>query len=249
MLLKLSITSFKIFKGRYRSNFFRKVKATVGIDWLEEYNEFTKLYFGMNFKMNKISTDYHESLLKQDKADLSSQKPTIEFFDYVCSPNSDQCEYKIVKLIETDTGRFKCKNLDTIDWLYHTMCVIPDTMKMFDDMQYKIPEKQALFAKGILIYYDKLSTKQTYIHTINLIKQFDMINLIRFKGPFCNFEVIFKTIKCIFDSGIDQKIMYKYKQDKDDRDLNDEDVEVPSEYRYVLERDDDTTLQFPLIKM
>ena len=48
------------------NKFFQHVEAHVDADWLGYYNEFTKLYIDMGFRMRKLDTTLNDNLTEYD---------------------------------------------------------------------------------------------------------------------------------------------------------------------------------------
>ena len=75
----------------------------------------------MGFNINRINTTLNQKLTEDDEIERVNQKPTLEFYDEIQCPNNDKCQYKIVDVLDTDTGAFTTGHLDTLDCLFYTI--------------------------------------------------------------------------------------------------------------------------------
>ena len=72
------LKAIKATKQKISKNFFQNVEAHIGINWLDYYNEFAKMYVDMGFKLNRLFTTLNWSLT-MTRLDWISKKPVVEF--------------------------------------------------------------------------------------------------------------------------------------------------------------------------
>ena len=65
-----------------------------------------------------------------------NSKPILEFFEVMKCPNYDECQYKIVNLLDAGEEALTTEHLDDLDWLFYTILLTPHTLKMLYDNQY-----------------------------------------------------------------------------------------------------------------
>ena len=133
---------------------------------IDQYNEFVKLYLEMQFKVHKLETIYQfpsQKLFKSDDA-------VLEYCEKVLCPNDHKCQFKIVGEFQVTSDEFKIEYLDTVEYLYHYITVSPNTLKKLFDSHYEFAQKQAKFAKGIIINCEKEPTDHTTSHMNYLLR-------------------------------------------------------------------------------
>ena len=143
------LKQIKTAKQKISDKFFRKVGASVDIDWLDEFNEFSKQYLEMGFPINIFQTTLNQNLTEQNVAINENKKPILEFCDYAKYPNNDKCQYKTVYFLDFDEATLRTENLDTLDCLFYYIEVVPDTLKMLYDNQYEFSYRHSAFTSGI----------------------------------------------------------------------------------------------------
>ena len=179
---------------------------------------------------------------------LESKNPTLEFSAKTLCPNPDKFRFKIAHLLGIFEEAFQIKHLDSLDWLYHEICVTLNTLKILYDNKYEFHHKQSAFTSGIWIYYENRSNKNTIDHIIHLMQRFNNIKQIGFTGEYLDLEV-FNSIKCILQSSYSQSLKFHYKQKEENRMDIDELIELPLIYLTSIKNKDYTEIQLPSIKL
>ena len=95
--------------------FLIDIEADVDAGWLDDYNQFFRLYLDMGFKIDKIETALLKNLTKNDGIESGDKKPIIEFCEEVERPNHDPIQYKIAYFLDADNEALAIEDLNTLD--------------------------------------------------------------------------------------------------------------------------------------
>ena len=136
-------------EGNIPYKFFRFVTAYISYKWIDLYNKFMKQYLEKGFKIDKISTEIKDNDEEEQDIDIDPDKLTLELFDYETCPKSNEYSFQIVGTLDTDVKEFTIEDLNTTNFLYHTILVAPETLKMLYDVQYEFHKEQVKFTQNI----------------------------------------------------------------------------------------------------
>ena len=136
--------------GKMSHKFFRQVDAHFSKDWIGPYNKFMKHYLDKGLKIEKLDTEIKDEGNEEEQAnEIPSMMPPLEFFDIETIPKSEKYPFKIVRVLDIVTNEINIDNFSNIDWLFDTILIKPQTLKMLYENQYELAKKHVVFTKSI----------------------------------------------------------------------------------------------------
>ena len=138
----------------------------------------------MGFKVDKLFPSLNRSIRNYDPIETTNEKLVLEFSRMMKLSNINKCRCIFAYYLNLTKDTFTTECLSTLDCLFYSIYVTPNSLKTLYDYKCELPEQQSAFTSRMLIKYDNQSLQDTNEHIINLIQKFNNIKTVAFKGEF-----------------------------------------------------------------